>query len=167
MSHLVSTAAAALRFEGKGNAMKIGLGTLMLLALVAEESAEPIRVVVALPPGNTGPLAQQVRSIENALRESRESVALASSLADADAVVQFTGYSRIMRDGKSQDRYRGHYVLLQQGGTPQRFGMVAFETEDWQVEPVLEMLGRTLGRALGLAPATQRKPPAARQSDGI
>jgi hypothetical protein len=66
----------------------------------------------------------------------------------------------VIRDGKPQDWWYGHYILLQashheaSGGGAKRFGFVVIDREDWQVEPVLSMLGRTLTGALGLAPAS-------------
>ena len=75
-------------------------------------------------------------------------------------MVQFTAYRRVIREAKAQDWWYGHYILLQaptqeaSSAGAKRFGFVVIDREDWQVEPVLNMLGRTLGGALGLAPAS-------------
>ncbi len=122
-------------------------------------AVEPIRILVVMP-GEPGKLAQQVRQFEDALRTSRGPVGRASSLAEADAVVEFTAYRRMVGDkGKPQDWWYGHYILLQapsQGARSiqgaKRFTLVVIDREDRQVEPVLELLGTTLGGALGLAP---------------
>jgi hypothetical protein len=81
-------------------------------------------------------------------------------LAEADAVVEFTSYRRVIVDkGKPQDRWSGQYLLLQPAphGRPgaQRFNFVVIDREDWQVEPVLEMLANRLGSELGLAAVSQ------------
>jgi hypothetical protein len=128
--------------------------------------AEPIRVLVVMP-GESGKLARQVTQFEDALRRSRGRVVRAASLADADAVVQFTAYRRVISDkGEPQDRWYGHYVLLNapsQGagsvGGATRFGLIVIGREDWQVEPVVELLGVTLGRALGLVSHAQPDEP--------
>ena len=144
----------------------------MLLARAnASPAEEPIRVLVVMPGGDHS-LARQVRLVEDALRRADGQVARANSLADADAVVHFTAYHRVIREGKSQDWYYGHYVLLhaqsgQSFSGSKRFGMIAIESEDWQVEPVLRMLGRTLGAALGLPPAPYERKPEGRRPQGI
>ena len=91
-------------------------------------------------------------------------VVRADSLADADAVVQFTAYRRVVRDkGEPQGWWYGHYVLLRAPSHKahsvpgaERFTLVVIGREDWQVEPALEMLGTTLSRALGPTPYPQK-----------
>ena len=153
-------------------AFRVLSAVLVLLARAnASPAEEPIRVLVVMPGGDHS-LARQVRLVEDALRRSDGPVARANSLADADAVVQFTAYHRVIREGKSQDWYYGHYVLLhaqsgQSFAGAKRFGMIAIESEDWQVEPVLRMLGRTLGAALGLSPASHERKLEGRRPQGI
>jgi hypothetical protein len=139
-----------------------GIGACLLMALLfvnSTSAAEPIRILVVVPGGSVA-LARQVRLFEDALRRSRGPVARAVSLAEADAVVQFTAYRRVISEGKPQDWWYGHYILLQapsqetSSAGAKRFAFVVMDREDWQVEPVLKMLGTTLGGALGLAPAS-------------
>jgi hypothetical protein len=138
--------------------------TAALLLPTTGATAEPIRILVVMP-AEAGKLAQQVKRFEDALRRSRGPIARAAYLGEADAVVEFTSYRRVTSDNaKPQDWWSGHYVLLQpppQGNRrfarAQRFAYVVIDREDWQVEPVLNMLGTTLSGALGLVPASQKK----------
>jgi hypothetical protein len=139
-----------------------GIGACLGMALLpvnTSSAAEPIRILVVMPGGSIE-LARQVRLFEDALRRSRGPVARAASLADADAVVEFTAYRRVISEGKPQDWWYGRYILLQAPAAEattagaKRFVFVVGDREDWQVEPVLNMLGTTLGGALGLAPAS-------------
>ena len=135
------------------------LATAFLLGPSALASNEQIRVLLVMPTAS-GRLARQVSRFEDALRRSTGRLVRADSLADADAVVQFTAYRRTVDDkGASQDWWYGQYRLLkpdrQNANGPrsaERFGLVVMDREDWQVEPALELLGVTLARALGLAP---------------
>jgi hypothetical protein len=127
-------------------------------------SAEPLRILVVTP-GGSARLTRQVTQFEDALRRSQGPIVRATSLAEADAIVQFTAYRRVI-DGKGvpQDWWYGHYVLLK---TPsqdarsvagaKRFALVVIDREDWQVEPVLDLLGTTLRRALRPAQPSHRE----------
>jgi hypothetical protein len=138
------------------------IGECLLMAFLlanASSAGEPIRILIVIP-GASGTLARQVRLFEDALRRSRGPVARAASLAEADAVVQFTAYRRVIREGKPQDWWYGHYILLQapfqepSSAGAKQFTFVVIDREGWQVEAVLNMLSRTLGGALGLPPAS-------------
>src|SRR5688500_16699908 len=67
-----------------------------------------------------------------------------------------TAYRRRVDDkGVPQDWWYGHYLFLKGSsqerrsiGGAKRFSLVVIDREDWQVEPVLEVLGTTLRRAL-------------------
>jgi hypothetical protein len=130
-----------------------------LLATLAYASpsscAEQLRILVVMPSGSAK-LIRQVTQFEDALRHSQGPVVQARSLAEADAVVQFTEYRRRVDDkGVSQDWWYGNYVLLKESsqeprstGGANRFTLIVIDREDWQVEPVLELLGTTLRRAL-------------------
>lgn len=147
------------------------IGQCLLVAVLlasTSRAAEPIRILVVTP-GQSDALARQVRLFEGALGRSRAPVARAASLAEADAVVQFTAYRRVISEGKPQDWWYGHYVVLHapsqdaSGTGAKRFAFVIIDREDWQLEPALDTLGRILGRALGLAPAS---PPSRSQEGG-
>jgi hypothetical protein len=117
--------------------------------------AEQLRILVVMPSGSAK-LTRQVTQFEDALRHSQGPVVQARSLAEADAVVQFTAYRRRVDDkGVPQDWWYGHYLFLKGSwqerrsiGGAKRFSLVVIDREDWQVEPVLEVLGTTLRRAL-------------------
>jgi hypothetical protein len=66
--------------------------------------------------------------------------------------------------GVPQDWWYGHYVLLKASSQEprsidgaKRFTLVVIDREDWQVEPVLEMLGTTLRRAQRQAQYSHRE----------
>jgi len=131
----------------------------LLVVANASASAERIQVLLVIPT-ESGKLARQVSRFEDELRRSTGRVVRAHSLADADAVVQFTIYRRSVNDkGVSQDWWYGQYKLLKPprqgaGGerSAQRFAFVVSDCEDWQVQPAVGLLGVTLARALGLTP---------------
>jgi hypothetical protein len=124
--------------------------------------AEQLRILVVMPSGSAK-LTRQVTQFEDALRHSRGPVVQARSLAEADAVVQFTAYRRRVDDkGVPQDWWYGHHLFLKGSsqerrstGGAKRFTLVIIDREDWQVEPVLELLGTTLRRALRQAQYSQ------------
>jgi hypothetical protein len=136
------------------------LGSVLLTASGA--AAQQIRVLLVIPTGSAK-LARQVARFDDALRKANGRIVQANTLADADAVVQFTNYRRAVDDkGESEDWWYGHFKLLTPpvGGdeaapeVPPLFQLLVIGREDWEVEPAVELLGRTLARALGLeAPA--------------
>ena len=138
--------------------MAVLCSALVLLASVSA-SADQIRVLLVMP-AESGRLARQVSRFEDALRRSSGGVVRAQSLLDADAVVQFTSYRRLLpAGGKSQDWWYGQYKLLTATGEGDRaqasikpFAFVVGDCEDWQVERALDLLGATLARALGWPP---------------
>jgi hypothetical protein len=142
------------------------LVAVLALALLASSGAaavQEIRVLIVIPNGSAK-LARQVTRFDDALRKSGARVVRANTLADADAVVQFTNYKRLIDDkGEPQDWWYGQFKLLKPPvrkghGAPKTsppFCLVVFGHDDWQVEPAVELLGRTLARALGLEKSTK------------
>jgi len=74
-------------------------------------------------------------------------------------VVQFTNHRHVVDEkGEPQDWWYGQFKLLHppvhDADTPAEmsplFQLVVFGHDEWQTEPAVELLGRTLARALGL-----------------
>jgi len=138
------------------------LGAVLLTGSAA--SAQQIRVLLVIP-GGSGQLARQVARFDDALRKANGRIVQAHTLADADAVVQFTSYRRAFDDkGESEDWWYGQFKLLRPPvrdaqatpGTSPLFQLLVIGREDWEVEPAVELLGRALARALGLEKATAK-----------
>jgi hypothetical protein len=109
-------------------------------------------------PGESGKLARQVALLDSALALSRGPLQRATALEEADAVVQFTRYRRTLNDkGVPRDWWEGQFKLLTPPAhdagvgrrVPERFTLLVIGPESWQVEHVVDLLARTMARALG------------------
>jgi hypothetical protein len=122
-----------------------------------DPSAVPVRILLIIP-SESGRLSKQVALLDRALAESRGFLSRAKSLEEADAVVQFTGYRVTVDDkGVTSDWWEGQYRLLVtpgrdvrlDRGVPNRFKLLIIDQEPWQMRTVVDLLARTLARALG------------------
>jgi hypothetical protein len=126
------------------------------LLIPSSASAQAIRVLLVVP-SEPAKLARQVSRFNETLGESRGPLVSARSLSEADAVVQFTKYRRAFdQKGESEDWWEGEFQLLtppvrgaQLAAPPKPFMLLVIGREDWQVGPAVELLARTLARALG------------------
>ena len=146
----------------------IAVGATLLLT-ASSVSAQQIRVLLVIPTGSSR-LARQVARLNDALGKSKGRIVQANTLQDADAVVQFTNYRRVVdAKGESEDWWYGEYFLLKRPirppvpppgavpGVPQSptFVVVVYGREDWEVEPVVEVLGQTLANVFGVQDQAQ------------
>jgi hypothetical protein len=125
-----------------------------------------VRILLIIP-AESGKLGKQVALLDRALAESRGFLSRAGSLEEADAIVQFTRYRRTVDDkGATTDWWDGQYRLLTAPArdarlheeVPSRFSLLIIDQEPWQMRTVIDLLARTLARALGRL---------ARQADSI
>jgi len=125
--------------------------------LPPDPSAPPVRILLIIP-AESGKLSKQVALLDRALAESRGFLSRAGSLDEADAVVQFTRYRQTVDDkGVTSDWWDGQYMLLTapardvrlHGEVPSRFSLLIIDQEPWQIRSVVDLLARTLARALG------------------
>jgi hypothetical protein len=125
--------------------------------LPPDPSAPPVRILLIIP-ADSGKLSKQVALLDRALAESRGFLSRAGSLEEADAVVQFTRYRRTVDDkGVTSDWWDGQYRLLTapardvllHEAVPSRFSLLIIDQEPWQMKSVVDLLARTLARALG------------------
>ena len=125
--------------------------------LPPDPSAPPVRILLVIP-AESEKLSGQVALLDRALAESRGFLSRAASLDEADAVVQFTRYRRTVDDkGATQDWWDGQLRLLTapardvrpHGEVPSRFSLLIIGREPWEMKPVVDLLARTLARALG------------------
>lgn len=125
--------------------------------LPPDRSAPPVRVLLILP-ADGGKLTRQVALLDRALAESRGFLSRARSLDEADVLVEFTGFRQTVDDkGVPLLWWYGQYRLLTtpvrdvrlRKETPSRFSMVLADELPWNMKPVVDLLSRTLARALG------------------
>lgn len=136
-----------------------GVTAVLGLGLLAppDASAQAIRVLLVIPREPTE-LTRQVTRLEDAIAALGGPLVPANTLADADAVVQFTDYQRgTAENGQSEDRWDGQFKLL----TPparktrfpapvfERFTLLVFGRDKADVRPAAGLLGMTLAKALG------------------
>jgi len=138
----------------------------LALVLPASATAQPIRVLLVMP-GESGKLPRQVARLHRALAAARGPLVRATTLAEADAVVEFTGFRHAIDEkGVSHDTWEGEFKLLAASvqepapvpAIPERFQLLVFGHESWEVEPAVRLLEWTLSRALGREPASKKKP---------
>lgn len=133
--------------------------------LPPDPSAPPVHVLLTLP-AESGNLARHVARLDRALAASRGFLLRAHSLEEADAVVEFTRYRRTVNDkGVTEDWWYGQFRLL----TPpargarlsqevaSRFALLIIDREPWEIEPVVDLLARTMARALGRESRPRRR----------
>lgn len=125
--------------------------------LPPDPSAPPVRILLVIPT-ESGKLSKQVALLDRALAESRGFLSRARSLDEADAVVEFTRYRQTVDDkGVTSDWWDGQYRLLTaparemrpHGEAASRFSLLIIDQESWEMRPVVDLLARTLARALG------------------
>lgn len=117
--------------------------------------APPIRIILTIP-GGSGTLARQVALLNGALPTSRGSLRRAAALDEADAIIQFTGYRRTRDDkGVSLDWWEGQFKLLTPAARAagsarglEHFTLVVIGREASDVDPVVDLLARTMAQAL-------------------
>jgi hypothetical protein len=109
-------------------------------------------------PTDSGKLERQVRLLERALAGSRGFLRRARTLEEADAIIEFRRYRRTLSDkGVTEDWWDGEFRLLtpsagdvqRSGEVPNRFSLLIIGREPWGIEPVVDLLARTLARAFG------------------
>jgi hypothetical protein len=120
-------------------------------------SAQAIRVLLVMP-AESGRLSRQVAEFDAALGRSGGPLLRARTLDEADAIIQFTGYRRAFDDkGESEDWWEGQFKLLTPPvprtgfapAIPEHFKLLVIGRASWYAEPAVELLARTLERALG------------------
>ena len=139
----------------------------LALFLPASATAQPIRVLLVMP-SESGKLPRQVARLHRALAAARGPLVRAITLAEADAIVEFTGFRHaIDEQGVSHDTWEGEFKLLASQAheaapapaIPERFRLLVFGRESWEVEPAVALLEWTLARALGREPRSKKQPP--------
>jgi hypothetical protein len=122
-----------------------------------DASAPPVRILLTVP-AEPGKLARKVASLDRALPTTRGFLRRARTLDEADVVVSFTHYCRTVdAKGVSQDWWEGQFRLLgtfageepPAAKTPRPFSLVVIGRESWEVEAVVDLLARTMAKALG------------------
>jgi hypothetical protein len=134
-------------------AVALGIG----LLCPPTASTQPIRVLLVRPT-ESGRLSRQVAHFDAALGMPGGPLQRARTLAEADAIVQFTGYRRTLDDkGESENWWEGQYKLLTPPSpragyapaVPEQFMLLVIGRPSWYAEPAVELLADALGRALG------------------
>jgi hypothetical protein len=134
-------------------AAALGLG----LLFPSGTSAQAIRVLLVMPT-ESGRLSRQVAEFDAALGMPGGPLLRARTLDEADAIVHFTGYRRaIDGKGESEDWWEGQFKLLTPPvprtgfapAVPEHFKLLVIGRPSWYAEPAVELLARTLERALG------------------
>jgi hypothetical protein len=109
-------------------------------------------------PTESGRLSRQVAEFDAALGRPDGPLVRARTLDEADAIIQFTGYRRAFDDkGESEDWWAGQFKLLTTPAprtgfapaVPEHFKLLVIGRASWYAEPAVELLARTLERALG------------------
>jgi hypothetical protein len=125
--------------------------------LPPDPSAPPVRILLIIP-AESGKLSKQVTLLDRALAESRGFLLRADSLDEADAVIQFTRYRQTVDDkGVTSDWWDGQYRLLAAPArnvrlndeVSSRFSLLVIDQQPGQIKRVVDLLARTLARALG------------------
>jgi len=125
--------------------------------LPPDPSAPPVRILLILP-AESGKLARQVALLDRSLATSRGFLRRARTLDEADVVVEFASYRRRLNDqGVSQDWWEGQFRLLTprprdtrlSAKDPSRFTLLVAGRESWEIDPVVDLLARTMARMLG------------------
>jgi len=144
-----------MRKDGLGLPARTAVLCLAVLAAPIAH-AQPIRVLLVMP-SDGGRFPSQVARFQDALGQSTNLIVRAPSLADADAIVEFTRYQRLVNErGEMEDRWYGEYKLLKvpvdraksSTSSPELFGLFVYGHEEGQAPPPVELLGRTLAKAL-------------------
>ncbi len=136
-----------------------GLAVAMVVGLAwsASAFAQPIRVLLVMPT-ESGRLARQISRLNDALVKSQTHIVAAPSLDAADAVVRVSDYRQTTNpQGTLQNWWEVEIKLLAPvpDGTkdvrsiPKRQFLVVSGREDWETEPVLNLLSEVIARALG------------------
>ena len=119
-------------------------------------SAQSIRVLL-ITPQEPESLSHQVLRFSEELNRSHGLLVAARNLPDADVVVQFTKYRRAFdHKGESEDWWEGQFQLLtpaplgaQLASPPKPLVLLLIGRHEWEIAPAVELLARTLARALG------------------
>jgi hypothetical protein len=99
-----------------------------------------------------------VKLLDRALASSTGFLIPARTLEEADVILRFTRYRRTVNDkGVTQDWWDGEFRLLTpsaadtelRGEVPNRFSLLVIGRESWEIEPVVDLLARTMARAFG------------------